>query len=127
MPGHFAGQFGVLFFHLRLDERVAGLIHDRVAAQALQLVVEHLRALHFPDEGGAWFPRQDLAAVDQQQHVAVNDLTVFIHRADAVRVAVKGNAQVGVLPLHGVLQRFEIRGNGGVRMMIGKAAVHVEE
>ena len=35
VPGHFAGQLGVLLLHLGFDERVAGLIHDRVAAQLI--------------------------------------------------------------------------------------------
>jgi hypothetical protein len=31
----------VLLFHLRIDERMAGLIHDVVAAGPFQLVVQH--------------------------------------------------------------------------------------
>jgi hypothetical protein len=35
VAGHFARQLGVFFLHLRFDQRVAGLIHDRVAAQLI--------------------------------------------------------------------------------------------
>ena len=113
VAGHFAGQLGMLLLHLGFDQRMAGLVHDRVAAQPLQLVVQELRAFHFADERRARLARQNLAPVDQQQHVAVDHFAVFIHRADAVRIAIERDAQIGLLRPHGVLQVFRFAGTVG--------------
>ena len=127
MAGHFARQLGVLFLHLGFDQRVAGLVHDAVAAQFGDLVVHHLRAFHFADEGRAGLALQDFARVDQQQHVAVDDVAVFVDRADAVGVAIEGDAKLGAGFADFGDQVREIRGNGGIGMMVGKVAVHLEE
>ena len=57
----------------RLHQRMPGLVHDRIPAQPLELVIHHLGAFHFADERRARFPHQDLAAVNQQQHVATDE------------------------------------------------------
>ena len=43
----------MLLLHLRLDERVARLPHDRAAAVLRDVVVERLRALHLAEDRGA--------------------------------------------------------------------------
>ena len=84
VAGHFARQFGVLLFHFGFDQRVAGFIHDAVAAQFGDLIVHHLRAFHLADERRAGLPLKDLARVNQEQQIAVDDVAVLVDGADAV-------------------------------------------
>ena len=58
------------------------------------VVVHHLRAFDFADEGGAGLAREDLAGVDNHQLVAVDDGAAFVDCADAVGVAIEGDAEV---------------------------------
>ena len=127
VAGHFARQLGVLFLHFGFDERVAGLVHDAVAAEFRDLVVHHLRAFHFADEGGAGLALQDLARVDEQQQIAVDDVAVFVDCADAVRVAVEGQAELGAGFADFGDQVREIGGDGGIGVMVREVAVHLEE
>ena len=53
VPAHLAGEEGAGLLHLRLDERVARLPHDGLAAVLGDVVVERLRALHLAEDGGA--------------------------------------------------------------------------
>ena len=92
-----------------------------------QFVIHDLRAFHFADEGCAGFAGEDLAAEDEHQHVAINGLAVFVHRADTIGIAIEGNAQFRFVGAHGVLQMLEIGNDGGIGMMIREAAIHFEE
>ena len=94
VAGHFARQFGVLFLHFGFDERVAGLVHDAVAAQFGDLVVHHLRTFHFADEGGAGLALQDFARVDEQQQIAIDHVAVFVDSADAIGIAIEGEPKL---------------------------------
>ena len=54
-------------------------------------------------------------------------LAVFVDGAESVRVAVEGDSEVGFVGEDRVLEVLQICGNCGVGMMIGEAAVHIEE
>jgi hypothetical protein len=106
---------------------VAGLPHDAVSTVLADVVVERLRALHFSDESGPRLSRQDLAGIHDQQPIAEDHFALLVDRSDAVAVAIERDSQFGAILLHGGDQMRQILGNGGVGVMIRKAAVHVEE
>ena len=70
---------------------------------------------------------KNLARIDDHQLVAVDYFAVFIHRADAVGIAVEGDSEIGAGLAHFGDEGFEIVGNGRIGMVIGEAAVHVED
>ena len=108
----------MLLLHLGLDQRVAGFVHDWIATEFLQLVVHDLGAFHFPDECSAGLSGKDLAAEDEQQHIAVDHVAVLIDRAYTIRVAIEGNAQLCFLFTDRLDQVREIRRHSGVGMMV---------
>jgi hypothetical protein len=76
---------------------------------------------------GAGFSAEDLAGVNDHQPVAVDHVALLVDRANAVGVAIEGDAQVGALFPHGGDQRVQVFDHGRVGMVIRKAAVHLEE
>ena len=70
---------------------------------------------------------KDFARVDQQQQIAVDHLALFIHRADAVRIAIEGQAKLSARFADFGDQLREICRNGGIGMMVREVAVHIEE
>ena len=86
-----------------------------------------MRAFDFADEGRPRLACQDFAAVDDHQLIAPDDRAAVVHRADAVGVAVEGDAEVGLGLAHLVDQRLEVFGHGRVGMMIGEPAIHFEK
>jgi len=113
MAAHFAGQFGVGLLHLGLDERMAGLPHDGLAAARGDIVIHELRAFHFADESGARLARQDFTSVKNHQLVAPEDGAALVDGANAVGVAIEGNTKVGFGFEYAGDQRFEIARDGG--------------
>ena len=73
------------------------------------------------------FAAENLAGVDDHELIAVDHGSLIVHRADAVGVAVEGHAQIRALFFDGLHQLRQILGHRGIGMMIGEAAVHVEE
>ena len=54
-------------------------------------------------------------------------LALLVDDADAVGVAVVGDAHVGLLPRTAALQVLEVLQHRGVGVVVGEAAVHVAE
>ena len=69
---------------------------------------------------------QDLARVDDHQLVAVDYFAGFIHGADAVGVAIEGDAQFGLGFAHFIDEGLEVFGDRRVGVMVREAAVHFE-
>ena len=71
--------------------------------------------------------RENLAAVDDHELIAVENRALFIDCAEAVGITVEGEADIGVIRRyrgHQLLQVFRLRGVG---MMIRKMPIHIEE
>ncbi len=114
-------------FILALISEWPGLIHDAVAAEFGDLVVHHLRTFHFADERRAGLALQDFARIDQQQQVAIDDVALLVDSADAVGIAIEGQAKFGAGFADPGNQMGQICGDCRVGMMIRKMAVHLEE
>jgi len=64
-----------------------GLPHDAVAAALGDVVVHVLGTLDLGDDRGAGVALKHVPGQDQEQHIAADDVAVFVHDADAVAVA----------------------------------------
>jgi len=94
MPAHLPGQHRFGLFHLRLQQRVARLPHDRPAAVLLDLVEKPLRAFDLGDDRGAWAAFENIPGEKNQKLVAPEDISLFIDGADAVGVAVVSDPEI---------------------------------
>ena len=95
MAAHFAGEGRVGFFHLRLDQRVPGLPHYRLAAMLFDVVEQVLRAFHLGDDRRAGPFGEDRTRKQHHQFVTPDDPPGFVHDPDPVAVAVEGDAEIG--------------------------------
>src|SRR5205814_1931089 len=64
-----------------------------------------------------------VARVQDEDAVSPDDLTVLVHHADAVGVAVERDADLGSVLLHGRDEVLEVLGDGRIRMVIWKRAI----
>ena len=87
------------------------------------VVVEFLGALHFPDDGRAGVLAENKPGKEEQEFIAPEDLSAVGDDAEAVGVAVIGNARIGLFLHDEGLQFGEIFRDGGVGKMVGEAAV----
>ena len=125
VPAHLPGQSRVFAQQAVLDERVPGGGHDGSAAVLGDVGKEQVRAFHVADDGAAGLFGQHLPGEERQQTVAVDDPGRFVHRADAVAVAVEPDAQLGPVLEHRSLERGEVLLLHRVRVVVGKAAVRL--
>ena len=89
---------------------------------------QHLRALDVEDDRRAAAESlHRVAAEDDQELVAVDDLAGLVHRADPVGVSVERDAELGAGPAHRGLKVPQILRDGGIGMVIGKASVRFAE
>ena len=92
---HLARERRAHLGHLRLDQRMPGLPHDRLAAEARDLVVQRLARLDVGDDrrarDGAAAPRRE----DLQQLVAAHDPALAVDHADPIAIAVERDADLG--------------------------------
>ncbi len=70
---------------------------------------------------------EDLAPVDEQQLIAPQDIAVLVDGADAVGIAVECDSEFGAVLFDGRDQVLQIGRDGGVGMVVGEGAVHIEE
>src|SRR5450755_4183470 len=101
MAAHLAGQRRAHFLHLRLDERMAGLPHQGLAAGGADEGREALCALDVVDDGGAGVAPEHVGREEHQLPVGVDDVALSRHDAEPVAVAVEGDAYLGAAALHG--------------------------
>ena len=123
VAAHLAGQFGLGLAHLGLDQRVPGLPHQRAAALAQDVVGQLAGALDVVDHHGARIALQHIGGEQHQQPVREHHLAFLGHHAQAVAVAVEGQAQVGVEALDHLHQVLEVVRLARVRVVVGEAAV----
>ena len=70
---------------------------------------------------------KNLAAVHDHQLIAVNHGAVVVHGADAIGIAIESDSQLRFVFLNRGHQLIQIRGHRRIRVMVGEAAVHIEE
>ena len=104
---------------------MAGLPHQRVAAGLGHLVEQHLARLHVGDDGPARLRLQHVAREHDQQLVAEQDVAFIVDHADAVPVAVEGDAEIGLLARHLGDDLLEVLRDRRVGMVVREGAVHV--
>ena len=85
--------------------------------------LEQARALHVVNDGRAWVAREHVLRVEHQLPVRVDDLPVFGDHADAVAVAVEGEAQLRVRVCEQRNEVREVLRLGRVGVVVGKAPV----
>ena len=127
MPAHLAGQFGLGFAHLGLDQRVPGLPHQRAAAVAQDMLGQAASALHVVHDHGARIALQHIGGKQHQQAVREDVLAGAGDHAKAIAVAVEGDAEVRVQPRHHLHQRLQVVRLAGVGMVVGEGAVDLAE
>ena len=125
MAAHFATEQGAGFFHLGLDQRVAGLPHDRASAGLADDAGQLARALHVKDDVGARVTGNDVLGKQHHQAVGVDQLALVGNKAEAVGIAVKGNAQVGAAALDHLDQVGKVLRLTRVRVMVGEQAIDI--
>ncbi len=117
-----------VFLHLRLDERVARLPHDRLAAVLRDVVVERLRALHLADDRRARLLLQHRAREEDHQLVAPEDVALVVDHADAIGVAVVGDARPRPSsPSPPSTRSSEVLLDRRIRVVVREAPVHLAE
>src|SRR3546814_4529484 len=87
MAAHLAGQRTARFLHLRLDQAVAGLPHQRMAAQFGDAVEQRLARLHIGDDRRARPVLQHRGGIDLQKLVAPDYPALAVDRADPIAVS----------------------------------------
>src|SRR5512138_3096101 len=127
VAAHLAREDGLLLLHLRLDEAVPRLPHDRAAAALRDVVVEREGALHLADDRGARHLGEERAREEDHELVAPEDVPLLVDRADAIGVAVVGDPDVRLRLEHLRLQVLEVLLDGGIRVVVREPAVHLDE
>lgn len=71
--------------------------------------------------------RKDVLRKEHHLTVGINDLARLRHDAEAVAVAVEGEAELDAVLENRLLEVLEIGGLGGIGMMVREGAVNVRE
>ena len=124
MAAHFTTQRRVDFLHLGFDEGVACLVHQSLAAGSFNGGGKALRALHIKHNGAAGHARKHVLGKQHHLAVGVNIGAVFGDDAQAVAIAIKGQAQLSITGLQSGNQVAQVFGLAGVGVVIGKGAVY---
>ena len=123
VAAHLAGERRAELLHLRLDERVAGLPHHRLAAGGADERRELLRALDVEQDRRAAVALEHVAREEHQLAVGIDDRAVFRDDAEPVAVAVEREADLGVAELHDTDQLGEVLGLARIGMVVREVAV----
>src|SRR5262249_48820240 len=100
MTAHLAGKWRSGLRHLRLDKRMAGAPHEGRAAHARDLVEQHLARLDVGDDGCPRALADDVAGQHDHELIAPENAALLVDDANAIAVAVEGNAEVAALREH---------------------------
>jgi hypothetical protein len=117
VAAHLAGERRAGLGELRLDRRMPGRQHQRPSAELGDLVEENLARLDVGEDLRARDARQDIAREHDHQLVAPENAAARVDDADAIAVAVKGDAEFAAVVAHRLLELNEIFRNGRVGVM----------
>src|SRR6266550_5230572 len=105
-----------------------GLPHDRYPTCLLHRLRQRLRSLDVENDRLALArPRQNIARVDNEEIIAPDYLARVVDDADAVRVAVEGDADVGLILLHGGDEGLDVLWNSRIGVVIRECSVALTE
>ena len=104
------------------------LPHHRLESGLLEHLRQHFGAFHIEDDG---FPlpeaAHEIATEQDEQLIAEHRLPALIYRANAVAVAIEGDAELGLVLLHGCLEVVEVLEHRGIGMVMRKRPVGLRE
>src|SRR2546423_1584642 len=107
---------------------MAGLPHDRYPTCLLRRLRKRLRSLDVENDRLALAgPRQNISRVDNEEIVAPDYLAGVVDDPYAVCIAVEGDADVGLILLHGGDQSLDVLWNRRVGMVIRECSVALAE
>ena len=128
VAGHLAGERRAALGHLGLDQRMPGLPHDRLPAEARDLVEQRLARLDVGDDRRARMARQHLGREDLHQLVAEHDPALAVDHADPIAIAVEGDADLGAARRRPrPIRSLEVLVDRRIGVMVGEAAVDLGE
>ena len=123
VAAHLARQRAVGFLHLHLDQAVAGLPHQRLAAVAFDMIEQRAAGLHIRNNRRACAALQQILRVDHQQLVAPDHAAFTVDRADPVSVTIESDAEIEILLGDHCAQIGQILLDRGIGMMIGEGTI----
>jgi hypothetical protein len=123
VAAHLAGERRAGFLELGLDQRVPGLPQHRLATGLADGHRQALAALHVKDDGSTLVALEDVARKQHDLPVGVDDVAPARDHAQAVAVAVKGQAHFGTGGLDDLDQVGQVLGLARVGVVVGKIAV----
>src|SRR5438132_900345 len=106
---------------------MASLPHYRSPSVPLDVIVEALGGLDLRDDSAPGAGGKNVAGIHNHQAIAPENIPLFIHGPDPVRIAVIANPHIRPGFFHGLDQVLEILHNSRVRMMVGEPAVQLAE
>ena len=101
-----------------------GLPHQRAAAVAKDVRGQVSGALHVVNDAGARIALEHVGGEQHQQAVRIDDLARLRHHTQAIAVAIEGQADVGVGPLHDADQVLQVGRVARIGMVVREGAVH---
>src|SRR5215210_5243003 len=121
---HLPSNRRVSLVHLLFDQGVSGLPHHRNSASFLDGLCQRLGSLDVKHDRLALArTRQYIARIDDEEIIAPDDLALLVDHADAVRVSIDCDPDVGTIFLHGCNQGLDVLGDRRVGVMIRKGSV----
>ena len=126
MAGDLAPESRLLVPHPLLDEGMADAVHEGGSARRLHAVAHGARGAHVVDDAGPGLVAHDGLAEQRGHEVAGHELPGVVDEEAAVRVAVPGDAEVGLLrddPLHDLAA---VRLLERIGRMVGEGPVQLE-
>ena len=123
MAGDLAAEGRVLLPHARLEERVADAIDERAAAEPLDRVGDRTAGPHVVEDRGARLLGEDRLGKQGGEEVAGHELSAVVDEEAAVRVAVPGDAELGLAVEDGVDDQLAVLLQQRVRLVPGELAV----
>jgi len=123
MPAHLAGQRRTGLAQLGLHERVPGLPHQRHAAGLADRHRQALAALDVVDDRRPGVAREDVACEEHDLPVRPDHVPIPGQYAQAVAVAIEGQAEFGARRLDDELEVLQVFGLARVGMVVREIAV----
>ena len=106
---------------------MAGFVHQGHAAGRFNFRRQALRAFHVKQNRAARYAGQHVAREQHHLPVRVDVLSVLGHDAQPVAIAVKGQTQLSIGVFQRIDQIVQVFRFAGVRMVVGKVAIHFAE
>ena len=124
---HLAAQRGVQLFHAGFDQRVAGFVHVRHPPGSANGWGQLLAAFHIKQNRCAGIAREHILGEQHQLAIRKDVLPIFGDDAQAVAIAIKGQANFGIRILQRGHQVTQVFGLAGVGVVVGEVAIDLRK